>query len=253
MSLVDAHIHLTDEEFLHYIGSIVTNLKAMKIKVCSVCVDNQTSLASVDLLRDPLLHNMISQFIGIHPRNANHEDVVAFGQLLETNAQHVDGIGEIGLDRTYTENGYSPYHKQLEVFESMLRLAEKYHKPISVHSRKSLDEILQLISSYDIAAVLMHWFSGNKKQLNICMDSVRRISTELLTRYPDKFASDFEQNKKLINELAAVRSKVLRNTIAGYITSYLRKNSGQKESEATSLEAEPSEQQGQDIRQEGVA
>lgn len=170
MPLVDAHIHLTDEEFLHYIGSIITNLKAMKIKVCSVCVDNQTSLASVDLLRDPLLHNIISQFIGIHPRNANHEDVVAFGQLLETNAQHVDGIGEIGLDRTYTEDGYSPYHKQLEVFESMLQLAEKYHKPISVHSRKSLDEILQLISSYDIAAVLMHWFSGNKKQLNTCMD-----------------------------------------------------------------------------------
>ena len=77
------------------------------------------------------------------------------------------------------------------------------------------------------------------------MDRVRRISTELLTRYPDKFASDFEQNKKLINEpLATVRSKVLRNTIAGYITSYLRKNSGQKESEATSLEAEPSEAAG---------
>ena len=85
------------------------------------------------------------------------------------------------------------------------------------------------------------------------MDRVRRISTELLTRYPDKFASDFEQNKKLINELATVRSKVLRNTIAGYITSYLRKNSGQKESKAASLEAEPSEQQGQDIHQEGVA
>jgi hypothetical protein len=33
MSLVDAHIHLTDEEFLQYIGSIITNLKAMKIKV----------------------------------------------------------------------------------------------------------------------------------------------------------------------------------------------------------------------------
>jgi small subunit ribosomal protein S17e len=49
------------------------------------------------------------------------------------------------------------------------------------------------------------------------MDRVRRISTELLTRYPDKFAQDFEQNKKVINELATIRSKVLRNTVAGYI------------------------------------
>lgn len=85
------------------------------------------------------------------------------------------------------------------------------------------------------------------------MDRVRRISTELLTRYPDKFAPDFEQNKKLINELATVRSKVLRNTIAGYITSYLRKNSTHKESEVTSTEEDSSEQQNKDIDEERAA
>lgn len=68
------------------------------------------------------------------------------------------------------------------------------------------------------------------------MDRVRRISTELLNRYPDKFVQDFDQNKKLISELATVRSKVLRNTIAGYITSYLRKNSSQKEPQGASSE-----------------
>lgn len=85
------------------------------------------------------------------------------------------------------------------------------------------------------------------------MDRVRRISTELLTRYPDKFAPDFEQNKKLINELATVRSKVLRNTIAGYITSYLRKNSTHKESEVTGTEVDSSEQQNKDIDEERAA
>lgn len=84
------------------------------------------------------------------------------------------------------------------------------------------------------------------------MDRVRRISTELLTRYPDKFAADFEQNKKLINELATVRSKVLRNTIAGYITSYLRKNSTRRESEVTSTEVDSSEQN-KDIDEERAA
>ena len=85
------------------------------------------------------------------------------------------------------------------------------------------------------------------------MDRVRRISTELLTRYPDKFAPDFEQNKKMINELATVRSKVLRNTIAGYITSYLRKNSTHKESEVTSTEVDSSEQQNKDNDEERAA
>lgn len=79
------------------------------------------------------------------------------------------------------------------------------------------------------------------------MDRVRRISTELLTRYPDKFFQDFEQNKKVINELATIRSKVLRNTVAGYITSYLRKTSGQQEAQPKSSDAEAGEPPGQEI------
>ena len=78
------------------------------------------------------------------------------------------------------------------------------------------------------------------------MDRVRRLSTELLTRYPDKFTHDFEQNKKIINGLATIRSKVLRNTVAGYITSYLRKKSGQQEDQAKSSDAEATEPLGQE-------
>jgi small subunit ribosomal protein S17e len=55
------------------------------------------------------------------------------------------------------------------------------------------------------------------------MDRIKRISTELLERYPDRFGIDFDENKKLIKEIAIVRSKILRNKIAGYITSRLRR------------------------------
>jgi small subunit ribosomal protein S17e len=79
------------------------------------------------------------------------------------------------------------------------------------------------------------------------MDRVRRISTELLTRYPDKFTHDFEQNKKIINELATIRSKVLRNTVAGYITSSVRKKTGQQEAQAKSSDVEATEPPGQEI------
>ena len=170
MSLVDAHIHLTDDEFSYCIDPVITTIKAMRIKVCSVCVDNETSRRSVELFSSPAHRNNIAQFIGIHPRHAKSEDIAKFRLLLEANIQSVDGIGEIGLDRAYTLDDYSPYPRQMEVFELMLELAEKYRKPVSIHSRKSLDEILQLISTYNISCVLMHWFSGNKKQLKQCME-----------------------------------------------------------------------------------
>jgi small subunit ribosomal protein S17e len=55
------------------------------------------------------------------------------------------------------------------------------------------------------------------------LNRVKRLSTELLNRYPDKFNVDFQQNKKIIDEIAKVNSKELRNQIAGYIASYINK------------------------------
>jgi small subunit ribosomal protein S17e len=55
------------------------------------------------------------------------------------------------------------------------------------------------------------------------LNRVKRLSTELLNRYPDKFNVDFQQNKKTIDVIAKVRSKELRNQIAGYIASYINK------------------------------
>jgi len=39
----------------------------------------------------------------------------------------------------------------------------------------------------------------------------------LLQKYPEAFGSDFEQNKKVLEEMALIPSKQLRNRIAGYI------------------------------------
>jgi small subunit ribosomal protein S17e len=44
-----------------------------------------------------------------------------------------------------------------------------------------------------------------------------------MTTYKGKFDTDFEHNKKVLNEVAIVRSKGLKNEIAGYISSYLRR------------------------------
>jgi small subunit ribosomal protein S17e len=55
------------------------------------------------------------------------------------------------------------------------------------------------------------------------MDRVKSISNIVLENYADRFGPDFEKNKKALNEISVTRSKILRNRVAGYITSYLRK------------------------------
>ena len=46
----------------------------------------------------------------------------------------------------------------------------------------------------------------------------KRIAQELVERFPDKFTTDFETNKKLVDTFTNVSSKKVRNRIAGYIT-----------------------------------
>ena len=47
---------------------------------------------------------------------------------------------------------------------------------------------------------------------------VKKIAQELVKRFPDKFTTDFETNKKLIESLTNISSKKLRHRVAGYIT-----------------------------------
>lgn len=52
---------------------------------------------------------------------------------------------------------------------------------------------------------------------------VKNLSEQLIAQYPDKFSKDFESNKKVLDELKVVDSKIIRNKIAGYIVCIIRK------------------------------
>ncbi len=47
---------------------------------------------------------------------------------------------------------------------------------------------------------------------------IKNIAIELLKKYPDVFTGNFDENKKLVEELTNIRSKIVRNRVAGYIT-----------------------------------
>ena len=55
---------------------------------------------------------------------------------------------------------------------------------------------------------------------NIRPTYIKRVAIELSKLYPADFTDDFEHNKKMVSELTDVRSNLMRNRIAGYITRY---------------------------------
>lgn len=55
---------------------------------------------------------------------------------------------------------------------------------------------------------------GNIRQINI-----KNIAILLIEKYPDQFKhNDFQHNKLKVAQLTDVKSKLLRNRIAGYVT-----------------------------------
>ena len=163
--LYDAHIHLSDTEYEHDIPLILNSMKKLRIKACCVSMDYSSSKKTLELRKKS---DNILPFIGIHPEKAQ-DDTESIFKLIVENNEKISGVGEIGLDHTYT-NSDEEFLKQEHVFRTQLSYAEKFRKPVSIHSRKTLDEIFKILPSYNIPTTLLHWFDGNKKQLQKAMD-----------------------------------------------------------------------------------
>ena len=55
------------------------------------------------------------------------------------------------------------------------------------------------------------------------MDRIKRLSFEVLNDHKSKFGEDFVENKKALNQVSIIRSKGLKNKVAGYITRFIKK------------------------------
>ncbi|HJU14376.1 MAG TPA: TatD family hydrolase [Candidatus Nitrosotalea sp.] len=163
--LTDAHIHLSDSEFEPELPYVLTAMKKMRLKACCVSMDYSSSNATLALAERS---NLVLPFLGIHPERAG-DDFEPVLKLITSNSDKIAGIGEIGLDKTYVSDE-KEFGRQKEVFSKMLSLAERLGKPVSIHSRKTLEEIFSILPSFNLEGVLLHWFAGSKKDLQKAMD-----------------------------------------------------------------------------------
>jgi len=61
------------------------------------------------------------------------------------------------------------------------------------------------------------------------VDRIKKLSNEILEENKAKFGTDFVENKKILNEISIVRSKGLKNQLAGFITRFIKREIREKE------------------------
>ncbi|MFN4337015.1 MAG: TatD family hydrolase [Candidatus Nitrosocaldus sp.] len=179
--LVDAHVHLTDGEYEGIEDVMVDMLRHMGIIAVSVSMDIETGKKNLVLAER--YGEVIIPFVGLHPWCVNekgdgsdyNERLEKICSFIESNIERIKGIGEIGLDRAIVKDE-DEFKAQIRVFERMLGIAERYDKPVSIHSRRAVDDVINVLGSYRLKGVLLHWFSGSKKQLALANDKGYYVS-----------------------------------------------------------------------------
>lgn len=156
MFLFDTHLHL--DLYKDYQG-IIEEIETNSIYTISV-----TNVPSVFKKACEIAKSckFIKTALGFHPgltKQRCHE-IERFGELISETKY----IGEVGLD--FYNATEEDKITQKKIFEKILTLCVNHpRKVLSIHSRKSIEDVLVLLGDDFPGTVILHWFSGNLSSL----------------------------------------------------------------------------------------
>ena len=150
--IIDTHAHINKYEYDN-LDEIISKLK--EYIIINNGINEETNRLVLELADS---HSNFYAVIGYHPENV-HEIKDKDLKVLESNIKNprVVAIGEIGLDYHYRSDNKE---EQKELFIKQLELAEKYNKPVIVHSRDAIEDTFNILSKYSVKADI-HCFSSS--------------------------------------------------------------------------------------------
>ena len=158
----DTHCHIY-KEYYEDIENIIKKIKDNNIyRVINNGCDDKSNKEVISLIKK--YPSFMYGAIGIHPESVEECNENDFKYIEDhINDNNIVAIGEIGLDYHYTKENKD---KQIELFERQLQLAEKYNKPVIIHSRDAVLDTIECLKKYKVKGVI-HSFSGSLETAKI--------------------------------------------------------------------------------------
>jgi len=151
--MIDTHAHLSSR--------FAQDVDLSLLKYIILSASNQQD--SVDNLALAKTNPKLLPSVGIHPSEvwADIDAQINFLDYLLSQNPNIVAVGECGLE--FVENINK---KQQEIlFRAQICLAQKYHKPLIVHSREASDETIDILSQYQDLTGVIHCYTGGKKRI----------------------------------------------------------------------------------------
>lgn len=153
--MVDTHCHIY-LEYYDDIPALINQIKEAGIeKIIVNGCDMKSNLEVLELVKK---YDIVYGAIGFHPEelmSVNDESFVFLEEHL--NDPKIVAVGEIGLDYHYEDISRD---RQKMIFKKQLEIANKFKKPVIVHSRDAIQDTYDMMSKYDLKGVL-HCYSGS--------------------------------------------------------------------------------------------
>ncbi len=169
---IDTHCHLDAPEFW---PPALTRYALAAIKNVVDCVVPATHTANFDAVRNLAHAQGHSYALGIHPlfvADAHDDDLAVLDAALcrWQSDQRLVAVGEIGLDFYVPALSSGILRKRQEHFyHEQLNLARRYHLPVILHARRSVDQVLLGLRSSGLSGIA-HAFNGSMQQATTFLD-----------------------------------------------------------------------------------
>lgn len=112
--------------------------------------------------------------VGLHPLRA-HQVTMRERHLFLRELTTTDYVGEIGLDFSREQ---PPKTTQLDLFEWVLAQSVD-RKILSLHSRGAESELISILASRPLRGPVLHWYSGQRSQLDDALNAGCYFSVNL--------------------------------------------------------------------------
>ncbi|MFX1463372.1 MAG: TatD family hydrolase [Promethearchaeota archaeon] len=167
--LIDIHCHAN---LYLVIDEIIKEAKSVGVeKIISV---GMSFISLERILEISNRFEIIYPALGIHPEEVNvNKDIEnqldSAIDLIKKNREKICAIGEIGLDHHFVKDK-ELYPLQKKIFENMLSIAQDLELPVNLHTKGAEKLVFDLLPSYKIPNVNIHWYSGPEEFLNEGID-----------------------------------------------------------------------------------
>lgn len=200
--LFDTHAHLNDDAFKEDLEETILRAKENGVKLINlVGFDDKSIKRALEISEQ---YDDIYLTVGWHPVEAIDFNQEKYDMIKEIalNNPKVIAIGEIGLDYHWDK---SPKDVQKEVFKKQIQLAKEVNKPIVIHCRDAMGDVLEILKEENAKEVggIMHCFTGSVESMKLALKENFYISlggpvTYKNAKHPKEVAKECPIDRLLI-------------------------------------------------------